>query len=43
MDTITNRLTAELGIREKQAADTIKLLDEGCTVPFIARYRFTNG
>jgi len=39
MDTITNRLTAELGIREKQAADTIKLLDEGCTVPFIARYR----
>jgi len=39
MDMIIKQLTAELGIREKQAADTIKLLDEGCTVPFIARYR----
>lgn len=39
METIIQRLTAELGIREKQASETIRLLDEGCTVPFIARYR----
>ncbi len=26
-------------IREKQIAETLKMLDEGDTVPFIARYR----
>ena len=29
----------ELGIRTEQAQAVIKLIDEGCTIPFIARYR----
>ncbi|MBN1286225.1 MAG: RNA-binding transcriptional accessory protein [Anaerolineae bacterium] len=33
------RLAAQLGVRPAQAAATIELLDEGNTVPFIARYR----
>ena len=32
-------LCAELGIQANQAAATVKLLAEGGTVPFIARYR----
>ena len=28
-----------LKVRESQVENTLKLLDEGCTVPFIARYR----
>ena len=32
-------LAMELGITEKHAENIIALLDEGCTVPFIARYR----
>ncbi|MTI95716.1 MAG: RNA-binding transcriptional accessory protein [Firmicutes bacterium] len=32
-------VAGELKIRYKQVADTIKLLDDGNTVPFIARYR----
>lgn len=39
MDKIIKLLSQELKIREKQVTDTIKLLDEGNTVPFIARYR----
>jgi len=39
MDKIIKRLSQELNIREKQVAATIALLDEGNTVPFIARYR----
>jgi len=39
MSIIENTLAAELGIRENQVAETITLLDEGSTVPFIARYR----
>lgn len=38
-DTIGLRLATELGIRPQQVAATIALLDEGATVPFIARYR----
>lgn len=35
-----NKLIAdELGIKENQVINTIKLIDEGSTVPFIARYR----
>ena len=32
-------ITAELNIPEKQIANTIALLDEGATIPFISRYR----
>ena len=33
------QLAAELGIREKQAQQALKLWQEGATLPFIARYR----
>ena len=33
------RLTAELGIPAGRIAAVAKLLDEGNTIPFIARYR----
>ena len=36
---IENRLAEELSIRPQQVRATIALLDEGATVPFIARYR----
>ena len=28
-----------LGLREQQVANTIRLLDEGATIPFVSRYR----
>ncbi len=36
---IMNRLADELSVRTAQVAATVALLDEGATVPFIARYR----
>lgn len=39
MDTLFNRIAKEMGLKVEQIANTIKLLDEGSTVPFIARYR----
>ena len=33
------RLASEFGIREQQVENTVKLIDEGNTIPFIARYR----
>ncbi|MEA4831840.1 MAG: Tex family protein [Oscillospiraceae bacterium] len=36
---ITQKIASELGLRTEQAESTIKLLDEGNTVPFISRYR----
>lgn len=36
---LASRIAAELGVREDQVAATIEMLDEGATVPFIARYR----
>jgi Transcriptional accessory protein len=36
---IHSRIATELDIRPQQAAAAIQLLDEGATVPFIARYR----
>ena len=36
---IETRLAAELAVRPAQVIATIALLDEGATVPFIARYR----
>ncbi|MBD3655760.1 Tex family protein [Marinobacter sp.] len=39
MNSISRRIADELGVREQQVNATIELLDEGATVPFIARYR----
>nr|MBF0685328.1 RNA-binding transcriptional accessory protein [Pseudomonas sp.] len=39
MDSINSRIAAELGVRPQQVAAAVALLDEGSTVPFIARYR----
>ena len=36
---ITQRMVAEVGASARQIAAVEKLLSEGCTVPFIARYR----
>ncbi len=36
---IINELTSELNISGKQIETTLKLLEEGATIPFIARYR----
>jgi uncharacterized protein len=36
---ITKQLAQELSLRETQVRQTIALLDEGNTIPFIARYR----
>jgi uncharacterized protein len=32
-------IAQELGVKVKQVTDTVELLDEGATVPFISRYR----
>ena len=39
MKSIAARIAEELQVREEQVAAAIGLLDEGATVPFIARYR----
>ena len=39
MADLISRLAQELGIRPQQAESAVRLLDEGNTVPFIARYR----
>ncbi|MBB2493961.1 Tex family protein [Aquipseudomonas ullengensis] len=39
MDSINTRIAEELGVRPQQVAAAVALLDEGSTVPFIARYR----
>lgn len=39
MEIISQRIANELGVRESQVASAISLLDDGATVPFIARYR----
>jgi len=39
MDKLINQLAEELNIKYSQAENTIKLIDEGNTIPFIARYR----
>jgi len=45
MKTIVQRIAGELGIQESQVQTAVMLLDDGATVPFIARYRkeVTNG
>lgn len=39
IDKITKDLIEEFSLKEFQAVNTIKLIDEGNTIPFIARYR----
>ena len=39
MDKIIEKLSTELNIKETQIIATVKLIDEGNTIPFIARYR----
>lgn len=39
MNTIIHRIAEEISAAEAQVQAAIQLLDEGCTVPFIARYR----
>ena len=36
---INKRLAAEFDIKLHQVENTVKLIDEGNTIPFIARYR----
>ena len=39
MDKITNKIAEELNVKPTQVENAIKLIDEGNTIPFIARYR----
>lgn len=39
LKSLNARLAAELGVGETRIAAAVRLLDEGATVPFIARYR----
>ena len=39
MDKIFKKIAEELNIRDTQVEATVKLIDEGNTIPFIARYR----
>lgn len=39
LKSVNARLAEELGVAEAQVSATVRLLDEGSTVPFIARYR----
>ena len=39
MEKIIKTIATELNIKETQVKSTINLIDEGNTIPFIARYR----
>ena len=39
MSPINQTIAQELGVREQQVASAVALIDDGATVPFIARYR----
>lgn len=39
MDFLISQLASEFSIKESQVKDTLALIDEGNTIPFIARYR----
>ena len=39
MDIILSTITNELGVKYNQVESAVKLIDEGNTIPFIARYR----
>ena len=39
MNSINKTIADELKVKESQVDATVKLIDEGNTIPFIARYR----
>ena len=39
MDKIINKIAEELQVKQDQVENAVKLIDEGNTIPFIARYR----
>ena len=39
LKTFTRLIATELHLNEHAVENTLKLLDEGCTIPFISRYR----
>ena len=39
MDNIIDIIASELGVKVNQVENTVKLIDDGNTIPFIARYR----
>ena len=39
MDEVLSKIANKLGIKYEQVEKTVKLIDEGNTIPFIARYR----
>ena len=39
MDKIIAKIASEIGVKETQVENAVKLIDEGNTIPFIARYR----
>ena len=39
MNSVSQRIAEELAVNERQVKAAITLLDDGSTVPFIARYR----
>lgn len=38
-DTVIKKISVDLNIQEYQVKNTLNLLSDGCTIPFIARYR----
>lgn len=38
-EVMIKELSLQCGIHERQVLKTVRLLDEGCTIPFISRYR----
>lgn len=39
MSVLTSLIARALGLREQQVENTVRLLDDGATIPFISRYR----
>ena len=39
MEKIINKIAEELAVKPTQVENAVKLIDEGNTIPFIARYR----
>ena len=39
MEQIIKKIAQEISVKENQVENAVKLIDEGNTIPFIARYR----
>ena len=39
MNIFTKRISETLNLPERSVDNTLQLLDEGCTIPFVSRYR----